>query len=572
MSDMFNLIHERAFPSFYKEYAPKLLEFFKAFVEHLEQDEQAGHIIDKLVENQNIDTAEEDYLLMLNSELMQGFPEVLTAELRILLKNISMMYRAKGSVASYEYFFNVFYDARVRISYPKDQMLKTSDGRWIQPTYIIPAEFTEYGDLSKYIRYRLVGSESGASGTVKDVQPFMFTGDLLPKLAMVITNVVGQFVADEEIVLTFTEFGVEPDEDTLTISIVEVGPGYYDGTSGLLDSDMVIQDSYYYQDFSYVLSSEIPISEYIDPVTRLIHPAGLKIFGTVTEDISKFIMDVPAVDFFRMWYLKFIQTMEMSTTSFIAGTDINMETQVQGKLRESVDTSLSNESYLLSDNFEDLQVQHFARSSNLSSFMIFDSSGNYIHDIDWNTLELPSTVNSNELLTVWRADAEKEYFERTIQSGNIILIKAEEYNSVVPGIFINGMKIASKDMTRTTSQYTLVGGSYTGQVASVVNPLSVVNTRYEFTTNTTHLTTDYFTISEQHLKKYHAIPFVNGYCWWNKMVLVGNKLYFTSVIPSGSFIEFLSLRRRSYNQVQSYRVPLNKKLYINNIKLNKYMP
>ena len=49
---------------------------------------------------------------------------------------------------------------------------------------------------------------------------------------------------------------------------------------GKLDSSMVVQDSFFYQDFSYVLRSKLEIA-YRDVVKKLVHMAGHQLWGEV---------------------------------------------------------------------------------------------------------------------------------------------------------------------------------------------------------------------------------------------------------------------------------------------------
>jgi hypothetical protein len=49
----------------------------------------------------------------------------------------------------------------------------------------------------------------------------------------------------------------------------------------LLDSNKIIQDSYYWQDFSYDIRSGETLSQYSDVVKTLLHPAGMMMFGSV---------------------------------------------------------------------------------------------------------------------------------------------------------------------------------------------------------------------------------------------------------------------------------------------------
>lgn len=66
---------------------------------------------------------------------------------------------------------------------------------------------------------------------------------------------------------------------TATIGAVGFYPGYFVNEDGHLSSSKKIQDSYYYQQFSYVLKAEKSLEEYKQLVLDLLHPAGLKLFG-----------------------------------------------------------------------------------------------------------------------------------------------------------------------------------------------------------------------------------------------------------------------------------------------------
>jgi len=63
---------------------------------------------------------------------------------------------------------------------------------------------------------------------------------------------------------------------------VHTKPGYYDGNKGKISSNKVFQDNDYYQVHSYVLKSEITLNKYKDVIEKLIHPAGMKVFGEIS--------------------------------------------------------------------------------------------------------------------------------------------------------------------------------------------------------------------------------------------------------------------------------------------------
>jgi hypothetical protein len=68
---------------------------------------------------------------------------------------------------------------------------------------------------------------------------------------------------------------------TPILSGIAINNGAFATDDGKLDYKK-IQDSYYYQDFSYVIRSGIEISRYKETLKTLIHPAGLEVFGEIS--------------------------------------------------------------------------------------------------------------------------------------------------------------------------------------------------------------------------------------------------------------------------------------------------
>lgn len=61
------------------------------------------------------------------------------------------------------------------------------------------------------------------------------------------------------------------------------GDGYWDNTGGFLSSDKFIQDSDYYQDFSYEIESTLSLEAYAGIVKDTVHLAGTKTFGKINR-------------------------------------------------------------------------------------------------------------------------------------------------------------------------------------------------------------------------------------------------------------------------------------------------
>ena len=65
-------------------------------------------------------------------------------------------------------------------------------------------------------------------------------------------------------------------------------PGYFTSNAGFLDDSIFIQDSKYYQAFSYVIRIDERLSSYKSAVKTMLHPAGMALFGeyNITNEID----------------------------------------------------------------------------------------------------------------------------------------------------------------------------------------------------------------------------------------------------------------------------------------------
>ena len=69
----------------------------------------------------------------------------------------------------------------------------------------------------------------------------------------------------------------------LNVGFLGKSVGVYSNVDSLIDEDVIrIQDSYYYQDFSYEIKIGQSVTTYIEELKRAVHPAGFQPFGKVT--------------------------------------------------------------------------------------------------------------------------------------------------------------------------------------------------------------------------------------------------------------------------------------------------
>lgn len=70
----------------------------------------------------------------------------------------------------------------------------------------------------------------------------------------------------------------------LNVGTLCVYPGYYASSNNIVGDLVYIQDSYYYQAFSYVTSLEEQLSSYSEILKQVLHPVGTKLFGEFKVD------------------------------------------------------------------------------------------------------------------------------------------------------------------------------------------------------------------------------------------------------------------------------------------------
>lgn len=158
------------FPSFYEKEGPLFVLFLQAYYEWLEQDGNAVGEARNLFEYRDIDTtvssSMEDFLIHFQNKYLYGIPFNIISNKRFLLKHIQDIYRSKGTDRCYELLFRLIYNEDIDIYRPGYDILKVSDGTWIQPQYV---EVSDSVVLNALRGKQVVGSVSNTVATVESV-------------------------------------------------------------------------------------------------------------------------------------------------------------------------------------------------------------------------------------------------------------------------------------------------------------------------------------------------------------------------------------------------------------------
>lgn len=188
---------ESQFPEFIREEGPQFVAFLKAYFEYMEQDGNAVKATRALIDNQDIDRTIDSFVEYFRKEFMINIPKSVLADKRLLVKHIREFYRSRGSQESYRFLFRALFNQEIDFYYPGDDILRASDGRWIQETRLrvgAPSNINPRTFEGKRIR----GVTSGAVAFVEEIIATEALGLLV--YDMTVRDVVGTFIDGERVV------------------------------------------------------------------------------------------------------------------------------------------------------------------------------------------------------------------------------------------------------------------------------------------------------------------------------------------------------------------------------------
>lgn len=130
-----SLLVNRQVPEFVREENPKFIAFLEAYYEFLEQ-KQGTKNNDLVTEAKNLRfVSDVDFsITQFEKNFINDFatliPQDALVDKAFLIKNILPLYLSKGNLKSFEFLFRLLYGEEVVITFPKNNILRASDGKW----------------------------------------------------------------------------------------------------------------------------------------------------------------------------------------------------------------------------------------------------------------------------------------------------------------------------------------------------------------------------------------------------------------------------------------------------------
>ena len=154
-------------PEFVRSDNPNFSIFLQKYYEWMERSNNAIGQTQQLYDSKDLDLVNDFYLQHIIDEVLPYFPKETLLDKRKFLKLASDFYKSKGTIDSVKYLFKILYNEDIEIYFPKEQVLKLSDGKWVLPLSLR----VETGDLNVFDieGTKITGEKSKATAVVEKV-------------------------------------------------------------------------------------------------------------------------------------------------------------------------------------------------------------------------------------------------------------------------------------------------------------------------------------------------------------------------------------------------------------------
>ena len=214
-TEISNIIVDRSLPHFVRENYPLFESFITAYYQWLELSKQPNDITQNLTNYRGIDSTLDEFVDYFRTEYLINIPTEVLADKRLLAKQIKNFYKNKGNEDSYRFLFRILYNEDIEFYYPKVDILKASDGKWVQTISIKIAKGALLdNDLAFLYNGTLQGQTSNAIANVSAITEYTARGIQVLELELI--NIKGTFLSGEQLIVT------PDDSNHPTIHILEI--------------------------------------------------------------------------------------------------------------------------------------------------------------------------------------------------------------------------------------------------------------------------------------------------------------------------------------------------------------
>ena len=174
MSVNLKSVVSKQIPEFIRSDYPLFVEFIEAYYEYLNvksftsasKTYQGGYQQRNIEKLRDLDTTLDEFIQYFKNELDMFGDNYEFIDRAFFLRKAKQVFTAKGTEASYKLLFKLLYNKPAEITYPWDQVLKASDGKWQQ-------EMSIFVDIATGNAFNLVGNRINLNGTNLAIKVFV---------------------------------------------------------------------------------------------------------------------------------------------------------------------------------------------------------------------------------------------------------------------------------------------------------------------------------------------------------------------------------------------------------------
>ena len=280
---VFSQVSQTVFSSHIQSEYSELVAFVERLFSFLEETagpaSGAGHYLNTIRDNRDIDMIEEALLVELQKEIGNSFPRHVVADTRLFYKKIIDFYLARGTPESIKAFFRYLYNDNVDVYFPRNDILIPSDGRYFDTEEQIKSSPSSYVPLFTFTitepTTELTGDDDNDRTLIDIDTPLIF---LTPN-----GGVRRELLSAERTIVLTPTYKIILNGLTLAAGdVVEIhATGAFSTNDGFLSDSKRVQDSFYYQSFSYVLRTGTSGDIWRHIFNNLVHPAGFAFFSEI---------------------------------------------------------------------------------------------------------------------------------------------------------------------------------------------------------------------------------------------------------------------------------------------------
>ena len=131
-----SLLINRQVPEFVREEYPLFIQFLEAYYEFLETEQgtQNNDLTTKgkdLRFISDVDESIDEFQQYFLDNFASLVPQDALVDKAFLVKNVLPLYLSRGSQKSFEFLFRLLYGEEIELTFPKDNILRASDGKYL---------------------------------------------------------------------------------------------------------------------------------------------------------------------------------------------------------------------------------------------------------------------------------------------------------------------------------------------------------------------------------------------------------------------------------------------------------